>query len=94
MKFSDLFRNDHSATTAKDLDPGRILLDQKISHVLEKLIVPSLIGRHCDGIGIFLDGGIDDLFSTTIVPEMNYLSAMILKNTTNDVDGGIVAIKE
>jgi hypothetical protein len=40
----------------------------------------TLIGRHCDGIRIFLNGSIDDLLGTAVVPQMDDLCALVLED--------------
>ncbi len=66
---------------------------QQIIHVFEILVVSALVGRHRNGIGIFLNGGIHHLFYTAVVPQVNHFYARGLDDAAHDVYGGIVSIK-
>ena len=61
MQLVDLLGHDHATATAKDLDVGAAALPQQVDHVLEKLDVPPLVGTDGDTLGVFLQGGGDDI---------------------------------
>ena len=90
----DLIGNDHPAATAEDTDmPGPPLLEE-IADILEELHVPALIAADSDPLGVFLDGGGDDLLHRAVVPQVDHLRPRRLEHAANDVGGGVVAVEE
>ena len=69
-------------------------LPQQIDDVLEELHMATLIAADRDPLGIFLDGSGDDLLHRAVVPQMNHLGTRGLQNAANDVNRGIVAVKQ
>ncbi len=67
---------------------------QHIVHVLEKLQVSALVGGHCDGLCIFLDGAMDNLLHRAVVPEVDYFGTGRLKNAPHDIDRSVVPIEQ
>ena len=56
--------------------------------------MPSLIRGDGDGVGIFLDRGIDHFFNTAVMPQVNYLNACGLYDSSHDIDSRIVPVKQ
>jgi hypothetical protein len=56
--------------------------------------VTALIRGDGDGLGILLDGGLDDVQAASVVAEMNHLGAGRLKDPAKDVDRCVVTVKE
>ena len=72
---------------------ARPALVQEVFHVLEVLHVASLVGRHGNGLCIFLDGAVDHFVDAPVVSKVNDLASGSLHDAAHDVDGGIVPIK-
>jgi hypothetical protein len=72
---------------------GAALL-QQIDHVFEKFHVAALIAGDGDALGVFLDGGVDDLLDRAVVAQMDHLDAGALQNAPENIDGGVVAVKK
>ena len=93
-EFFDFFWQNHTATTTKNLDMFGAAGLQQIEHVFEVLVMTALIARHCDGIGIFLNGCFYHLLHTAIVTQVNHLATGGLNDAAHNVDGGIVTIEQ
>ena len=70
------------------------LLSEEVNHVPEELIVSALVAAHCNCVGIFLDGGCDDVGDRAVVSEVNDLGPSCLDQPAHDVDRGVVPIKQ
>ena len=70
----DFIRHDDPAAAAEHLDMPFAALLQQIDHVLEKLDVASLIATDPDALGVFLDGGRDDLLHRTVVAQVDHFA--------------------
>ena len=71
LKLLNFTGQNSPATTAKDFNVPRSAFLQQVVHELEVLQMPTLVGGHCNGIGVFLNGGFHDLLSTAVVAQMN-----------------------
>ena len=88
------FGGQNNATAAaKHLNVAGVIGLQLIDHVLEKFIVPALVGTHGQAIGIFLNGGIHQFLNRTVVPQVNDFSTLALQQTANHVDCGVVPVE-
>src|SRR5690606_31016823 len=67
---------------------------EKIVHVLEVLVVPTLVARHGNRLNVLLDGCIHNFFDTSIVTKVNYLTARGLNDTPHDVDCRVMAVEQ
>ena len=73
-EFFDLFRQNHTATTTKNLDVLGTSFLQQIIHVFEVLVVTALVAGHGNGVGILLNGGLHHLLHTAIVTQVNHFT--------------------
>ena len=94
MQLVDFFRQDGTPTATKNLDVAGTLFLQEVVHVFEVLNVPALVRGHGNGIGIFLNSSIYDLFDGAVVAEVNDLTTGTLNDATHDVNGRVVAVKQ
>ena len=94
MQFFNFFRKDGSSASSVDSDVARPALVQEVLHVLEVLHVASLVGRHGNGLCIFLDGAVDHFIDAPVVSKVNDLASGSLHDAAHDVDGGIVPVKQ
>ncbi len=94
LELGDLARDDDAAAAAEDLDVRGAALLEEIDHVLEELDVAALVGRDRDGLGVLLDGGVDDFLDRTVVAEVDDLGALRLEDPAHDVDRRVVAVEE
>src|SRR5665213_2076751 len=67
---------------------------QKIVHVFEILIMTTLIGSHCNGICIFLNGAIDHIGNASIMTKMNNFGTACLNYSSHYINRGIMPIKQ
>ena len=65
-----------------------------LNHVPEVLDMPTLVRGNRDALHVLLERRLNDLVDTSVMPQMDDLSAGCLKDTPNDVDGGIVPVKQ
>ena len=73
--------------------PGSTFAEH-IVDVFEIFVVPTLVGRQGNPLGIFLDGGVDDFFGAAVVSKVDDLGSGALHDASHDIDGGIVAVKK
>ena len=85
---------DHAAAAAEDLDVTAPAFFQQVEHVAEELVVPALVRRHRDALGVFLDRCVDDLLHRSVVSEVDYLSTCRLGDATEDVDRRVVTVEQ
>ncbi len=69
-------------------------LDEQIAEVPEELEVTALVRRDGDGLGVLLDGGVDDLVRGAVVAEVDHLGAGRLQHPPEDVDRRVVAVEQ
>ncbi len=94
LQRTDFLRGDGAAAPAEHLDVAGSAFPQLVDHVAEVLVVPALVGRHRDGIGVFLDGRAHDVQYAAVVPQVDHLAALRLDQAAHDVDGGVVAVEQ
>ena len=93
-ELANLIRCNRAATAAEYADVIRACVAQHVHHVAEVLRVAALVGADGDAIGVFLNGGTDDVRHAAVVTEVNHLGAFRLDEPTHDVDRGIVAVEQ
>ncbi len=94
FKLHDFCRRNRPAAAHYHRNMCCALLRQHVHHVFEILDVTALVGAAGDGVGIFLQGGVHDFGDAAIVAKVDHLGAVRLQKAANDVDGGIVPIKQ
>jgi hypothetical protein len=67
---------------------------EQIHHVFKEFQVAALIAGDGDALGVFFDGGVDDLLHRAVVAQMDHLHAGALQNAPEDIDGGVVAVEK
>ena len=89
-----LLLGDRATTAAIDANvPGALFAKPRLQ-IAEELHVPALVGRHCDGRGVFLHGGQNDFVDRTVVSEVDHFGPLRLQDPAHDVDRGVVSIEE
>ncbi len=94
LQLGDLARDDDAAAAAEHLHVLGAALFQQLEHVGEELHVAALVGRHGDGLGVLLHGGVDDVLDRAVVAEVDHLGAVRLEDPAHHVDGRVVAVEE
>ena len=94
VQLFDLGRQNGAAAATEDLDVTGALFAEQVVHVLEKFVMPALVGGDGDALHVFLDGRIDDLAHRAVVAEVDDLGAGALHDAAHDVDGGVVAVEK
>ena len=56
--------------------------------------MPALIRADGNGLGVFLQRSVDDFRHRAVVTEMDNLHAGGLKESTHNVDGGVMTVKK
>jgi hypothetical protein len=56
--------------------------------------MPALIGANSNGIGVFLNGRLDNLLHRSIVREVYDLGAACLQNSAHNIDCRVVAVEK
>ena len=56
--------------------------------------MPALVAADRDAVGVFLDRSPHDVGDAAVVAEVHDLGAVALQDPADDVDGGIVAVKQ
>ena len=90
----DLARHDHAAAAAIHLDVLAAVLAQQINDVFEELGVSPLVRGDGNGLGVFLQGGVDDLGGRAVVAKVHHLGAGGLQDAAHDVDRRVVAVEQ
>ena len=94
VQFRDLFRQNGTATTTKNLDvTGPFFLEQVV-HVFEVLHMPALVGGHGNSVGVFLDGTIHHLFHTAVVTQVDHFHPGGLDDAPHDIDGSVMPVEQ
>ena len=94
LEFLDLVRRDGTAATDHHPDVRGARGLQHVHHVAEILVVPALVAADRDAVGVFLDRSPHDVGDAAVVAEVHDLGAVALQDPADDVDGGIVAVKQ
>jgi hypothetical protein len=94
VQLADLGRDDDAAPAAEDLDVLAAALAQQVDHVLEVFDVAALVAADRDAVGVFLQGGGDDLVDRAVVAQVHDFGAHALQDAAHDVDGGVVAVEQ
>jgi hypothetical protein len=94
VQLGNLLRHDHTAAAAEHADLLTAALAQHLHHVFEEFDVPALVGAHGDTVGIFLQGGGDDLLHAAVVTEMDHLRPQAHQQAADDVDAGVMAVEQ
>ena len=94
VQFADLGRHNHAATAAKHLNVRAAPRFEQVDHVLEVLDVTALVGADGDALCVFLERCGDHFLHTAVAPKMNHLRTHADDDTSHDVDGGIVPVKQ
>ncbi len=87
-------RRDGSTSTTKDADVLTTGFIKQLANVGEVLDVTALIGCECHGVSVFLNGAIHDGLCGLVVAQMDDFCSGGLNETTHDVDGGVMAVKQ
>ena len=90
----DLRWRDGAPTAAKDAHVLASGLIEQVSDVGEVLQVAALVGGQGDSVCVFLDGAIHDVLCRAVVAKVDDLRPGGLHQTSNDVDGRVVAVEE
>jgi len=94
MELVYLCGNDHATAAAENLDMTRAQLAQLVDQVFKILDMPALIGANSNGIGVFLNGRLDNLLHRSIVREVYDLGAACLQNPAHNIDRRVVAVEK
>jgi hypothetical protein len=70
------------------------MLPEEVNHILEELDVSALVAAYPDGLRVFLNSRFNDFRDSSIMAEVNYLSACPLKDPSHDVDGRVVTVEK
>ncbi len=70
------------------------LFFQHVHHVFEIFIVPALVGRTGDRVRIFLQCCAHDFPHRTVMAQVNDFRTMLQQQAANQVDRGIVSVKQ
>ena len=89
-----LVGEDRPAAPTEDADVPGVPFHEQVAQIAVELHVTTLIGGHRDGVGVLLDGRLDDVETGPVVTEMDDFGARGLKDAAKDVDGGVVAIEQ
>ena len=54
----------------------------------------ALVGGDGDGLGVLLDGRLDDVGGGSVVAQVDHFDAGRLQDPAHDVDGGVVPVKQ
>ncbi|OQB35235.1 MAG: hypothetical protein BWY09_02386 [Candidatus Hydrogenedentes bacterium ADurb.Bin179] len=65
-------RNNHPAATAEHFDMTCALLQKQVHNEFKKFYMPALVTGHGNRLYVFLNGGMDNLRSRTVVSEVNH----------------------
>ena len=94
LQLRDLLADDYAAAAAEHADLRRAALAQSIEQVLEIFDVPALIGADGDAVGVLLQRRLQYVVDGAVVAEMDDLDARRLQHPANDVDRGVVPVKQ
>ena len=85
---------DGAAAAAEDADVARAALGQHLHHIAKKFRVAALVARQGNAVGVFLDGGADDVFHAAVMAEVHHFRALCLYQAAHHIDGRVVAVEE
>src|SRR3546814_396322 len=94
FQLPDLFGRDGAAAAADHADVPGAVLAEHVDHVLHVFDVAALVAGQGDGVGVFLQGGADDVLYRAVVAEVDDFGALRLDQPPHDVDGGVVAVEQ
>ena len=94
FQFLDLVGHDNPAAAAENLDVASVALPEQIDDVLEELHVAALVAAGAHGMGVFLDGRVDDVLHRAVVAQVDHLGSGALKDAPDDIDGRVVTVKK
>ena len=94
VQFCDLIGEDDTTAAAEYLYMAATTLFEQVMHVLEIFYVPALVGGHCYGVGIFLDGAIYHVLHTAIVAEVYDFHTAGLHDPAHDIDSSIMTVEQ
>jgi len=75
FEFLDFAGGDGAATAAEDGDVADAFVIEAVDEVAEVFVVAALVGGDGDGVGVFLDGGADDVVDAAVVAEVDDFGA-------------------
>lgn len=67
---------------------------QQLDQILEVLDVAALVGADGDALDILLERGVHHLAHGAVVPEVDHLRTLGLKDAPHDVDRGVMPVEE
>lgn len=94
LKKFDLRGDDDPSAAAENLYVARPSLCEELDQILEVLDVAALIRADGNTLHVLLHTGCYNLFNRTVMAEMDDLDALTLQDSSHDVDGGVVSIKQ
>ena len=69
-------------------------LVEQVFHVFEELHMSPLIAGNGNPLGVFFNGGLHDLFHTSVMPEVNDLGPLLLQDPSHNINGRVMAVKQ
>ena len=94
MERPDFRINNNAPASPEHPNIRPIALAQHIDHVGKKFGMAALIGAHRNSLDIFLNRRIDNLRNAAVVSEVDHLCPGRLQESADDIDRGIMAVKE
>src|SRR5690606_21088751 len=94
LELPDLLGGDGAAAAADHADVGGAALAEHVDHVFHVFDVAALVAGQGDGVGVFLQGGADDVLDRAVVAEVDDFGALRLDQAPHDVDRGVVAVEQ